>query len=66
MSLWSYVVPCRAESSSSVQEPCLLWSRSKPEQADIVAALNEAAIASGRQPGGLSGLIDKWQKAQQK
>lgn len=41
----------------------MLWSMSRPEQADIIAALNEAARISGaNKPGGLGGLLEQWQK----
>jgi hypothetical protein len=53
---------CPAESSSSVRDECLLWGSSRPEQADIIAALNEAARVSGAgKQGGLGALLDKWQ-----
>lgn len=51
------------ESSDSVRDECVLWSMSRPEQSELVAALNEAArAADAGKPGGLSGLLEQWQK----
>lgn len=55
-----------AETSSSVRDGCILWSPSKPEQADVVAALNKAAAAAagdGGKPGGLDRLLDQLQRS---
>jgi hypothetical protein len=39
----------------------------RPEQSDIVAAVNEAAAANDTgKPGVLGGLLDQWQKQRQK
>jgi hypothetical protein len=60
-------VLCCAESSSSVRDKCLLWSAARPEQGDIVAAVNEAAAANDTgKPGVLGGLLDQWQKQRKK
>lgn len=61
--LWS----ADEDTSSSVRDPCILWSLTRPEQADLVAAVNEAAAANDTgKPGVLGGLLDQWQKTRQK
>jgi hypothetical protein len=58
---------CPADTSSSVRDQCILWSLTRPEQADLVAAVNEAAAANDTgKPGVLGGLLDQWQKTRQK
>jgi hypothetical protein len=48
-----------------LRDKCLLWSPTKPPQAEVIAAVNaaaQAATAARPKRGGLAGLLDSLQR----